>query len=866
MASVTEDSTFDEWWVSVLVFIREQEKCLLVRAEPKDEWWLPHGKVGRESVCFFKTAKRVVQNLGVPAVITALLNVSSTLANEVGHPLSPKKRRIFVISLLAVTESAAVATVSREGDMTNWECLQKWVTLDDTKSMATAGLMRGVEPQKLMQLVKEGTEYPLSLLTERSLLHLTYDHGESDTHQAGTISAFSHMLEAVQFGKEEQCYLLAEFARRCSPCTTMSLSIFSQYMCENELPPASCPNLFRAFDIKKQGYLQAVDFINGLAAMQPSAPHGGLPAELRCRYIFRYYDQDSDGKLEFAEFKQLVSDIRQLKGQSTDPETIQIEAEACARVFGNTCMTSLTLMDFLSAVGQLKFRGTSGLFRLPQASIMKKKSGTEQTVGCEQFLAERGELSDEKHHSIKRKKTSDLSSLLALSGQPGGACTSGESESDTVAAIFKSPEIVKSPCQEYELATHAVKVKRSGTLADVRTLWELADSGAVSNSVGLHLEGDKSRIQRISSVDSFNQRSHPNEMLTGLRYFERAIKSNATSSGGSGTVAGTNNSTSGGVSGQGSGVAPTKTKSHFSWGTVEMMSLAKCLLALCREAQGVLANEPRLIKLSAPSYILGDIHGNFHDLVCFEKALWRMGPLLTPCSFLFLGDYVDRGEHGVEVIAYLLSQKILAPDKFFLIRGNHELRAVQKMFHFEAECKQKFGPTVGQQVWEAVNNCFDAMPLAAVVDNKIFCAHGGVPNSQSGICTLAEINKIPVPLKDPENESMVAWELMWNDPIKSEWLDEDQVKEMEANKGFIFNSRRGTGHLFSCDALEKFLHTNNLSHVIRAHEVQQAGFQVQQKGKLLTVFSSSHYCGRSNEAACILVDRHKLRTIRLDTS
>ncbi|XP_071480798.1 uncharacterized protein [Diadema antillarum] len=265
--------------------------------------------------------------------------------------------------------------------MTNWECLQKWVTLDDTKSMATAGLMRGVEPQKLMQLVKEGTEYPLSLLTERSLLHLTYDHGESDTHQAGTISAFSHMLEAVKFGKEEQSYLLAEFARRCSPCTTMSLSIFSQYMCENGLPPASCPNLFRAFDIKKQGYLQAVDFINGLAAMQPSAPHGGLPAELRCRYIFRYYDQDRDGKLEFAEFKQLVSDIRQLKGQSTDPETIQIEAEACARVFGNTRMTSLTLMDFLSAVGQLKFRGTSGLFRLPQASIMKKKSGTELTDG-----------------------------------------------------------------------------------------------------------------------------------------------------------------------------------------------------------------------------------------------------------------------------------------------------------------------------------------------------------------------------------------------------------------------------------------------------------------------------------------------------
>lgn len=98
------------------------------------------------------------------------------------------------------------------------------------------------------------------------------------------------------------------------------------------------------------------------------------------------------------------------------------------------------------------------------------------------------------------------------------------------------------------------------------------------------------------------------------------------------------------------------------------------ITAVCIAARDIFLSQPTLVELSPPVKIVGDVHGQYSDLI----RLFEMCGFPPSANYLFLGDYVDRGKQSLETILLLLCYKIKYPENFFLLRGNHECANVTR--------------------------------------------------------------------------------------------------------------------------------------------------------------------------------------------
>lgn len=251
----------------------------------------------------------------------------------------------------------------------------------------------------------------------------------------------------------------------------------------------------------------------------------------------------------------------------------------------------------------------------------------------------------------------------------------------------------------------------------------------------------------------------------------------------------------------------------------------KEIVALIHLSRKVFLSQPMLLELEPPLKVCGDIHGQFVDLL----RLFDYGKFPPASNYLFLGDYVDRGKQSLETISLLLAYKIKYPETFFLLRGNHEAANINRIYGFYDECKRRYNV----KLWKTFTECFNCMPVAAVVDEKIFCCHGGLsPDLKS----FDDIRKLPRPTEVPDQGLLC--DLLWSDPDSNvtDWGEND----------------RGVSFTFGAETVSKFLHTFKLDLVCRAHQVVEEGYEFFANRKLVTLFSAPNYCGEFDNAGAMM--------------
>jgi diadenosine tetraphosphatase ApaH/serine/threonine PP2A family protein phosphatase len=268
----------------------------------------------------------------------------------------------------------------------------------------------------------------------------------------------------------------------------------------------------------------------------------------------------------------------------------------------------------------------------------------------------------------------------------------------------------------------------------------------------------------------------------------------------------------------------SRRESHLRKGALSEASLHSVI----RSTEELLSSEPVLLILSGSFVVVGDLHGNIDDLL---RVFDRFGYPPTQ-SYLFLGDYVDRGANSIETILFLYALKVLHPESIYLLRGNHE--SVDREWHsrFRAECGYFFD---GRGVYAHFCESFTHLPIAAIVNDTIFCVHGGLSESIPSISDIPRL--IEKPIKDVADS--LADDFLWNDP--------------SASVSYFDKSPRGpSAQLFGQQSLRQFLNDNGLSLMIRSHQWCANGTEEVLQG-CLTVFTACDYCGRGNDGAVVII-------------
>ena len=240
----------------------------------------------------------------------------------------------------------------------------------------------------------------------------------------------------------------------------------------------------------------------------------------------------------------------------------------------------------------------------------------------------------------------------------------------------------------------------------------------------------------------------------------------------------------------------------------------------------IIKDQKMLVEIEAPLHVCGDIHGQYYDLLRIFEHCGYPGEY----KYLFLGDYVDRGKQSLETICLLLCYKIKYPDKVTLLRGNHESSVTNRIYGFYDECKRRYNV----RLWRSFTELFNYLPVAALIDEKILCMHGGLSPELKNLQNIQDITR-PTDIPD----TGLLCDLLWSDPDKD-------AMEYDEND-------RGVSVIFGEKIVQDFNKKNDLDLIIRAHQVVDDGYEFFAQRQLITIFSAPNYCGEFDNSAGIMI-------------
>lgn len=260
---------------------------------------------------------------------------------------------------------------------------------------------------------------------------------------------------------------------------------------------------------------------------------------------------------------------------------------------------------------------------------------------------------------------------------------------------------------------------------------------------------------------------------------------------------------------------------------------------------------PNVLRIKIPIKIFGSLHGQYADLMRLFDSWGAPSDDgdIEGFDYLFLGNYVDRGKNSLEVICLLFALKLKYPEQLHLLRGSHEDIKINKNFGFGEECINRLGEDINDpnSVFQRFNKLFEYLPLAAVIQNKIFCVHSGIGSNIRSLQDIDAINRPVEIIQDSERrEQQYLLDMLWSDPLQ-DGSDNNVQAVNNAESGLRGNIK------FGSDRLKTFLMDNGLSMMIRSHECVIDGFEKIWNGSLVTVFSATDYCGKFTNAAAVVV-------------